>query len=107
MKTYLEGREIIALTGVMADKNYLEMYKGLVPLVSRFVTVTPDNPRSLDAVSLADYLRQLGKPAQAAGSVEEGVKEALALAGAEGTVLAFGSLYMTGPIRQAVKSMTP
>ena len=104
VKTYLGGREIIALTGVMADKDYLEMYKGLVPLVSRFVTVTPENPRSLDAVSLADYLRQLGKPAQAAGSVEDGVKEALALAGTEGTVLAFGSLYMTGPIRQAVKN---
>lgn len=104
VKTYLAGREIIALTGVMADKDYLEMYKGLVPLVSRFVTVTPENPRSLDAVSLADYLMQLGKPAQAAGSVEKGVTEALALAGTEGTVLAFGSLYMTGPIRQAVKN---
>lgn len=105
VKTYLEGREIIALTGVMADKDYLEMYKGLVPLISRFVTVTPENPRSLDAESLAAFLRQLGKPAQAAGSVEEGVKKALALAGTEGTVLAFGSLYMTGSIRQAVKSM--
>ena len=104
VKTYLGGREIVALTGVMADKDYLDMYKDMVPLVSRFVTVTPDNPRSLDAVSLADYLRQLGKPAQAAGSVEEGVTEALALAGTEGTVLAFGSLYMTGPIRQAVKN---
>ena len=105
VKTYLEGREIIALTGVMADKDYLEMYKGLVPLISRFITVTPENPRSLDAESLAAFLRQLGKPAQAAGSVEEGVKKALALAGTEGTVLAFGSLYMTGSIRQAVKSM--
>lgn len=104
VKTYLAGREIIALTGVMADKDYLEMYKGLVPFISRFVTVTPENPRSLDAVSLADYLMQLGKPAQAAGSVEDGVKQALALAGTEGTVLAFGSLYMTGPIRQAVKN---
>ena len=105
VKTYLDGREIIALTGVMADKDYLDMYKDMVPLVSQFVTVTPDNPRSLDAESLADYLRQLGTPAQAAGSVEEGVQKALALAGTDGAVLAFGSLYMTGPIRQAVKSM--
>ena len=107
VKAYLAGRKITALTGVMADKDYLEMYKGLVPLVSQFVTVTPDNPRSLDAESLADYLRHLGKPAQAAGSVEEGVQKALALAGTDGTVLAFGSLYMTGPIRQTVKNMTP
>ncbi len=105
VKTYLDSRNIIALTGVMADKDYLEMYKGLVPLVSQFVTVTPDNPRSLDAESLADYLRHLGKPAQAAGSVEEGVQKALALAGTGGTVLAFGSLYMTGPIRQTVKNL--
>lgn len=105
VKTYLDSRNIIALTGVMADKDYLEMYKGRVPLVSQFVTVTPDNPRSLDAESLADYLRLLGKPAQAAGSVEEGVHKALALAGTGGTVLAFGSLYMTGPIRQTVKNL--
>lgn len=105
VKAYLAGRQIIALTGVMADKDYLDMYRDMVPLVSQFVTVTPDNPRSLDAGSLADYLGQLGKPAQAAGSVEEGVQKALALAGTDGTVLAFGSLYMTGPIRQAVKTM--
>lgn len=103
VKQYLAGRDITALTGVMADKDYTDMYAAMAPLVSRFVTVTPDNPRSMQAEDLAAFLGQFGKPAQAASSVEQGVLDAMALAGKDGVVLAFGSLYMTGTIRETVR----
>lgn len=103
VKQYLAGRDITALTGVMADKDYTDMYAAMAPLVSRFVTVTPDNPRSMQAEDLAAFLGQFGKPAQAAPSVEQGVLDAMALAGKDGVVLAFGSLYMTGTIRETVR----
>ena len=35
------------------------------------------------------------------------VEKALELAGKDGVVLAFGSLFMTGPIRQLVKTDLP
>ena len=44
VRDYLPGRDITALTGVMADKDYTHMYATMAPLVSRFVTVTPDSP---------------------------------------------------------------
>lgn len=103
---YLADRDITALTGVMADKDYLDMYAAIAPYISRFVTVTPDNPRSLSGETLAVLLQErFGKPAQFASSVEQGVLDAMALAGKDGVVLAFGSLYMTGTIRATVKNM--
>ncbi len=102
VRDYLAGRDITALTGVMADKDYTDMFAEMAPLVSRFVTVTPDNPRAMPAQELAAFLEQSGKPAQAASSVEQGVWDAIALAGKDGVVLAFGSLYMTGAVRHTV-----
>ena len=104
---YLSDRDITALTGVMADKDCAEMYQVMIPHVNRFVTVTPDNPRAMDCGELAAFLSQFGKPAIAAGDVAQGVEKALELAGKDGVVLAFGSLFMTGPIRQLVKTDLP
>lgn len=103
---YLQGKDITALTGVMADKDYMDMYAAMAPYISRFVTVTPDNPRSLAGETLASLLTErFGKPAVAASSVEEGVLEAIRQAGENGVVLAFGSLYMTGTIREKVREL--
>lgn len=103
VQDYLADREITALTGVMADKDYTDMYTTMSPLVSRFVTVTPDNPRAMDAEALRDFLLPFGKPAVACKSVMEGVHTAMAQAGKDGVVLAFGSLYMAGDIRNIVR----
>lgn len=103
VREYLAGQRIVGLTGVMADKDYTDMYAEMAPYIDRFVAVTPDNPRAMPAPDLAKFLEQFGKPAQAAPSVEQGVLDAMALAGDDGVVLAFGSLYMTGTIRETVR----
>lgn len=102
VRDYLAGQDITALTGVMADKDYAHMYETMSPLVSRYVTVTPNNPRSLPAADLAAFLERVGKPATACETVEQGVLEAVKQAGKDGVVLAFGSLYMAGDVRNIV-----
>lgn len=104
VRDYLQGREITALTGVLADKDYTDMYAIMAPLVTRFVTVTPDNPRALSAEALKAFLGKFGKPVTSCGSIGEGVAEAIRQAGPDGVVLAFGSLYMAGDIRATVLS---
>lgn len=102
LEQYLSGRRLIALTGVMADKDYFDMYKTMEPYFSEFVTVTPENPRALPAEKLAEMLARFGKPVHACASVREGVQKAIELAGGENdAVVAFGSLYMVGDIRTA------
>ena len=106
IKDYLAGQPLTVLTGVMADKDYACMYENVAPFVRQFVTVTPLNPRAMQASALADYLRRFGKPVTACASVEQGVQSAIRLAGKDGVVLCYGSLYMLGDVKQAVAELS-
>lgn len=102
IEDYLTDRKVIALTGVLGDKDYGDMYKLVMPLVRKFVCITPHNPRKLEAEKLAEYLCRGGADAIACETVEDGVAKALELAGKDGAVLCFGSLYTIGAIREAL-----
>ena len=105
IEDYLKDRNVIALTGVLADKDYADMYKPIMPMISQFVCVTPPNPRRLAADKLAEYLENAGAKATACETIEEGVKKAIELSGKDGVVLCFGSLYSIGSIRDAMLAM--
>lgn len=104
IRDYLSGRTIIALTGVLADKDYADMYRPVLPYVKQFVCITPPNPRKLDSEKLAGYLHNVGAKATACQTIPEGVETAIRLAGREGVVLCFGSLYSIGEIRDALQN---
>ena len=105
IQDYLKDRKVIALTGVLADKDYGDMYKPVSQLVQEFVCITPDNPRRLMAQELAAHLQSAGANATACETVEDGVRMARQLAGADGVVLCFGSLYSIGSIKEALDQM--
>ena len=105
IQDYLQGRKIIALTGVLADKDYGDMYKPVIPLVDQFVCITPDNPRKMEAADLARYLQAAGAKSTACATTHEGVLKAIALAGKEGMVLCFGSLYSIGSIQDSLREV--
>ena len=102
IQDYLTGRRVIVLTGVLADKDYADMYKPVMELVEQFVCITPPSPRKLEAAELAAHLMQVGAKATACESIPAGVQKAKELAGADGVVLCFGSLYSIGAIRDAI-----
>ena len=105
IRDYLTDKKVIALTGVLADKDYADMYKPVMPYVREFVCVTPPNPRKLEAAELAKHLQGVGAKATACASIEEGVRTARALAGHDGVVLCFGSLYTIGSIKEALDNL--
>ena len=105
IRDYLAGRKVIALTGVLADKDYADMYKPVIPYVEKFVCITPPSPRKLEAALLAQYLGQAGAEAVACSDVAQGVRTAIELAGQDGVVLCFGSLYSIGAIRDALEQL--
>lgn len=105
IQDYLVGRRVVVLTGVLADKDYGEMFRPVMPLVEQFVCVTPDNPRRLQAHELAEHLQRAGALATACDTIPQGVEKALALAGKEGVILCFGSLYTIGDIKRALESI--
>ena len=102
IRDYLAGRKIIALTGVLADKDYGEMYRPMMPYIQEFVCITPPNPRKLEASELAVHLGRVGATATACETIAQGVQTAVEKAGKDGVVLCFGSLYTIGDIRNAL-----
>ncbi len=102
IQDYLSDRQIIALTGVLADKDYGDMYRPVMPYIQQFVCVTPPNPRRLPAQELAQHLQKAGATAIACEDIRSGVRKAIELCGDNGAVLCFGSLYTIGDIRNAL-----
>ena len=93
------GRKIWFLTGVLADKDFGDMFRHILPLARGFVTITPDSPRAMTADDLAEYLRSLGHEAAPCASTQEGLDKVFSLAGPEDVVCVCGSLYMIGEVR--------
>ena len=97
----------VFLVGILADKDYRSMLRAVAPLASAFVCVTPPNPRALDAADLAETIREtcdeLGVRAtvEVAGDFGDAVSAARKIAGSEGLICAFGSLYSIADVKAA------
>lgn len=105
IRSYFPDTALTVLTGVLGDKDYTAMYDLIAPYVKEFYLVTPPSPRALSSSVLAQKLSVYGKPATVCDTVEDGVKKAVCAAGRDGVVLAFGSLYMVGDIKNAVNNL--
>lgn len=82
------------IMGVMADKDYPEMIRELLPLALDFVTVTPDSSRALQSKELANMIREQGVMAKSIEAVEK-IWDELENSG---YYVAFGSLYFIGEL---------
>lgn len=102
LKDILIDEKAVFLSGVLADKDYAQMIDLICPFASEFICVTPESHRALSAEALAEFIKEKGFKTTACSSIQEGVATAMEAAGEDGTVIAFGSLYMSGEIRTAV-----
>ncbi len=99
----LLGGDAVLVFGVMADKDWREMIKTVSPVANRVFTVRPDNPRSLDPAESASAFLECGVPAEACGSVPDGVSRAISFAKeVKRPVLIMGTLYMYAEAEPAV-----
>ena len=104
IREYLPGQPVTVLTGVLADKDFGQMYDALAPLTARFITVTPHNPRALDAGELAVFLRRYGKPVTACAGIPQAVAQLLADTPPDGAAVCCGSLYLLGDVAQVLET---
>lgn len=94
------GERFHFMMGVMADKDYESMVELLLPLAAEFTTVRVQTARSLDAESLAAFIRRRGIPAVSAANLAAGMERA---ACAAHKTVAVGSLYFIGEIEAIFK----
>jgi dihydrofolate synthase/folylpolyglutamate synthase len=104
LKCHFGARKLVFLVGVMADKDVTAMMDCIAPLAQAFIAAEPHSPRAMRAETLAALLSGYGVPVTPCADVDEGVAEAIRLAGRDGVVAALGSLYFSGDVRRAVQA---
>jgi dihydrofolate synthase/folylpolyglutamate synthase len=99
LNRYLTGKRILAVMGMMADKDCAAALDHLLPLFDRVICVTPSNPRSMEAEEFRSLVVARNTDAVTAASPVDGVHAALALADDYDAIVICGSLYLAADVR--------
>ncbi|MEA2466233.1 MAG: dihydrofolate synthase / folylpolyglutamate synthase [Thermoleophilaceae bacterium] len=89
-------RRLVAVIGVLDDKDAASMLQAVLPLCGAVVFTRSSNPRSLPPATLEALAAQVGGPAESESVADPraAVARAAELAGPDGAVIATGSIYL-------------
>lgn len=99
LEKFCSGKKIIAVYGMMRDKDFHYSVEKLAPLCERIYATEASNPRSLDAKALASELKPYCKKIKAEPSPQKAFLAAQKKAKADDVVLVCGSLYLASDIK--------
>jgi dihydrofolate synthase/folylpolyglutamate synthase len=89
------SRRLVAVMGVLDDKDAASMLRAVLPLAGAAVFTRSSNPRSLPPATLEALSAQVGgPPAECVADPRAAVERARELAGPDGAVIATGSIYL-------------
>ena len=100
LKTYFTFDKVIAVVGILEDKDAEGMLRALDPVVDEFIVTTAPSDRTIEAEDLADLAISIAGEDRV--RVEPYAKDALAAAratageSAKGAVVVFGSITLVG-----------
>jgi len=99
LETMQSGGQLIAIVGVLADKDVAGVIGPLTQWVDRWVAMTADSHRALPANDLARQVSNLsGKPCLVADSIAAAVEFARRCASENDRILVTGSFFTVGPV---------
>ncbi len=98
----MAGKRITIVMGMLEDKDYRESITMLASRASRFIAVTPDSYRSLPAEKTADIAKAVCADVTVISKPAEGALHALRTAEKNEVIIACGSLYMIGEVKEAL-----
>ena len=101
---YLPKQKLRLIIGMLADKNVSDVIDILAPKVSEFYCLTPDSDRAMPADELAALIMSKGLSAKSYSSSEECLSELLESA-SDQPIMAFGSLYLAGELRESAAKL--
>ena len=101
---YLPDQKLRLIIGMLADKNVSDVIDILAPKVSEFYCLTPDSDRAMPADELSALIMSKGLSAKSYSSSEECLSELLESV-SEQSIMAFGSLYLAGELRESAAKL--
>ncbi len=100
IKKHLGNKKILAVMGMMADKDCKKALSNVVPCFSKLIAVKPSNPRSMNAEELARLASEFSVPSDFRESPEDGIKLAFSQIENFDALMVCGSLYLAGDVRK-------
>lgn len=103
LQMYFPEQKPVFIMGVFKDKQYDKVAEILAPMAKQVFTIaTPGHPRALSAAVLAESVYKYNDRVKPCDSIDKAVRESRNAAGANGVIVAFGSLSFIGEITKIV-----
>ncbi len=102
---YLPSAPVILIFGASEDKDVSGIFSELMPRVQTLICTESFHPRAMEAQKLVELAHTYGCPAQAVVPVEKALERAVELAGREAAIVAAGSVFIAGGIRDSWRKM--
>ncbi len=99
VEKHLKGKKLLALMGMMADKDCEKSLSNILPLFSEVITVRPSNPRAMAAGELAGIACKYTQKVRYCDSPLCGVETAFEVLQEYDGLIVCGSLYLAGDVR--------
>lgn len=105
VRKYLGNKKIVAIAGMLADKDVAGAVQNFAGLFSRVITLAPNSPRALDAQRLAEHFQKIGVTAEPAADADAAIAKGLSLLEGDRALLVCGSLYLAGDLRPRILNL--
>ena len=106
IRHYFGDGKVIAISGVLKDKDYHFIAEKIARVAPFAFTMTPDNPRALASGEYAEVLSSFGSQATACDSIGEALSRAVTLAEREQiAIVCLGSLYTYGEVVEEITKL--
>lgn len=96
------GKDILVLAGMMADKEVEKSLKPLIEKCNEFVAVTPQNPRAMSGEELSIIATNYCNKVSFFDSAVKGVDYCFSKLNPNSVLFVVGSLYLAGETRQHI-----
>lgn len=100
---YFKGREIMFIFGASEDKEIQKMLSIIAPVVHQIILTQANHPRAASVATLEKIGKELGIGFISTPQVEEGIETAIQLASPKTVILAAGSLFIAGAVKQVMQ----
>lgn len=98
------GRDIVLVTAMMSDKNYVECIRDISGIAKCTVAAELNMPRALSAAEIGAVLEECGAEYRIIPDIGSALAEAARIAGTDGIVCVCGSLYLAGAVKGLINS---